>query len=251
MISKFQSPLSGDLYRFLEFKRRLGYPYVRAEATLAAFDRFLRQYVAHRHGWQLDQAMLVWLASRPQRKAVSVSVDASVLRQLCRYLRRDPRGPQFRDPLWPKLPTESVFVPYVLSNEEIRRVLDLAGQLSRPRFRASVYRMLIVLLYGTGLRFGEALRLRVKDVDTQGGVLFVELFKGRARWVPFHRSLSREFDTYLKVRGAFAPARPEDRVFVGANRQTLPVNTASHTIRTLFSPGRSEAAPRAQRTATV
>jgi len=38
----------------------------------------------------------------------------------------------------------------------------------------------------------------------------------------------------LKTRRAFAPAGPDDRIFVGANRQTLPVNTASDTLRTLF-----------------
>ncbi len=65
-------------------------------------------------------------------------------------------------------------------------------------------------------------------------MLFVEVFKGRARWVPFHRSLSRELDTYLKARLVFAPARPDDRVFVGLDRRTLPVNTASDTLRTLF-----------------
>ena len=233
-MTPFHSPVAGDLRRFLEFKRRLGSPYARAEFTLAAFDRFLRRYVEERPDWHLDQAMLAWLASRPPRKAISVSVDASVLRQLCRYLRREARRPPFREPHWPKLPTESVFVPYVLSDEDIRRLLDLAHHLDRPRFRASVYRALILLLYCTGLRFGEALRLRLRDVDTQTAVLFVKHFKGRARWVPFHGSLARELNQYLEQRRAFASAAAEDRVFVGANRQTLPVNTASGVLRALF-----------------
>jgi integrase len=52
-------------------------------------------------------------------------------------------------------------------------------------------------IYGTGLRFGEALRLRMRDVDTRAGVLFVETFKGRARWVPFHRTLASELGRFL------------------------------------------------------
>jgi integrase/recombinase XerD len=233
MTAIVRSPLSGDLRRFLQFKRRLGYPYARAEFTLAEFDRFLQRYVAHRRTWQLDQAMLEWLASKPQRKAVSVSVDAAVLRQLCRYLRRcDVRS--FREPLWPKLPTESTFVPYILSKQEIHRLLDQAGRLGRPQFRAAVYRTLILVLYCTGLRFGEALRLRLRDVDTRAAVLFVDVFKGRARWVPVHRSLARELDTYLAARQAYAPARSDDRLFVSLNRQRLPKNTAWHTLRKLF-----------------
>ena len=37
----------------------------------------------------------------------------------------------------------------------------------------------------------------MRDVDTRSAVLFIDTFKGRARWVPFHRSLSRELDEYL------------------------------------------------------
>jgi integrase/recombinase XerD len=90
------------------------------------------------------------------------------------------------------------------------------------------------LLYCTGIRFGEALRLHIGDVDTRSAVLFVKQFKGRARWVPFHRSLASELDCYLKARHSFAPALADDCLFVGANKKTLPIRTASQTLRTLF-----------------
>ena len=90
------------------------------------------------------------------------------------------------------------------------------------------------MLYCTGIRFGEALRLRMRDVDHRTGVLFIDEFKGRARWVPLHRSLARELQKYLRPRRAFAPAGPDDRLFVGCNRSRLPVSTAWHTFDTLF-----------------
>ena len=93
----------------------------------------------------------------------------------------------------------------------------------------------MLILYCTGLRFGEALRLRIRDVDTRAGVLFVETFKGRARWVPFHRTLSRELDRYLAERVNYAPAGSETRFFVGANQRVLPVSTAHGTIYGLFA----------------
>ncbi len=46
--------------------------------------------------------------------------------------------------------TESSFVPYVLSEKDVRRLLD-------------------------------ELRLRLRDIDTRAGVLFVEMFKGRSQ----------------------------------------------------------------------
>jgi integrase/recombinase XerD len=249
MTAQFHGPLAGELQGFLQFKRNLGYRYARAEFTLLEFDRFLRAYSARRQTWHLDQAMVAWLASKPNRKAVSVSMDAAVLRQLCLYLRRLPDRSETRQPIWPQLPTESTFVPYILSESDIARLLELAGRLGRPPFRACLYRALILLLYCTGLRFGEALRLRLRDVNTRDGVLWVEMFKGRARWVPFHRSLSRELDQYLKTRQLLATAEPTDCFFVGANGARLPANTAAETLRRLFQktgmkPKRGRVGPR-------
>jgi integrase/recombinase XerD len=227
----FKSSIAGDLNGFLQFKRSLGFRYARAEFTLREFDRFLVAAAYKR--LPLDQAALEWLSGKPGRKPVSVSGDAAVLRQLFAFLRRSPDR-AFREPRWPKLPTESVFVPHFLSREDVLKLLALCAGLNRPRFRAPLYRALLLVLYCTGIRFGEALRLRIRDVDTRSAVLFVDVFKGRARWVPFHRSLAHELDRYLAARLKFAPAGPDARFFVGVSKTKLPVNTASGTLRGLF-----------------
>lgn len=230
----FASPLAEDLNGFLQFKRSLGYKYARAEFTLQEFDQYLQGYVGKRRDWQLDHAILSWLGNKPKRKAISASADITVLRQFCIYLRRRPGRSNLREPLWPKLPTESTFVPYVLSTKDIQRLLELAAQLNQPPFRAELYRALLLILYCTGLRFGEALRLRMQDVDIGSGLIFVWQSKGKDRWVPFHRSLAKELDKYLIARRVFAPARPGDHFLVSANKRTLPVGTASETVRKLL-----------------
>jgi integrase/recombinase XerD len=230
----FVSPLADDFKGFLQFKRSLGYKYVRAEFTLRQFDHFLQGYAAEHKNWQLDRAILKWLGRKPQRKAISVSMYTAVLRQFYVYLRRRPVRSNLREPLWPKLPTESTFTPYVLSKNDIQRLLQLAAQLNRQPFRAKLYRALLLILYCTGLRFGEALRLRMRDIDTSSGLLFVEQTKGRARWVPFHRSLAKELDKYLVARQIYAPSRPEDYFLVGANKRKLPITTASDNVRKLL-----------------
>ena len=244
----FQSPIAADLRNFLQFKRSLGYGYGRAEYTLHEFDRFLAELAGKNPKWQLDRAAIAWLSSKPARKPVSLSMDAAVLRQLFTYLRRLPHL-DLVEPRWPCLPTESAFVPHHLTERDILKLLDLCMKLDRPVFRSGLYRALVLVLYCTGIRFGEALRLRLRDVDTRDGVLFVETFKGRARWVPFHRTLSRELDRYLRHRVNYAPASPDTRFFVGSNRCELPVKTAQHTLRRLFNkaglkPEKGRAGPR-------
>jgi integrase/recombinase XerD len=248
MNKSFHGPVAGELHRFLQFKRSLGFGYKRAEFALREFDRFLSDYAAKNRRWQLERATIAWLASKPARKPVSVSGDAAILRQFFAYLRRLPNR-RVVEPLWPQLPTESRFVPNFLSKQDILKLLTLCADLDRPTFRSHLYRALLLILYCTGIRFGEALRLRMRDVDTRSGVLFVETFKGRARWVPFHRSLCRELDRYLAVRVKCAPSGPEARFFVGANQRVLPVETASGTLRRLFilaglKPGKGRIGPR-------
>src|SRR5580658_9896719 len=234
MTNIFQGPTAGELRAFLQFKRSLGYGYMRAEFTLREFDRFLIQYAAEKRRWKLDRAAIAWLSSKPGRKPISVSADAAVLRQFYRYLHRSSEPGTVAEPIWPHLPTESSFLPYSLSEKDVLHLLALCANLKRPAFRAALYRALILILYCTGIRFGEALRLRMRDVDAHASVLFVETFKGRARWVPFHRTLSRELDRYLAKRAKYAPNGPETRFFGGANHRVLPVSTAHGTIHGLF-----------------
>ncbi len=247
----FASPLASELAAFLAFKRSRGYRYARAEFILRSFDRFLLSRARRRHAWRLDQTILAWLATRPDRKAISVAMDLAVIREFWRYMhRRDPRRFS-REPRWPRLPTEPRFLAYVLSREHVRLLLRLAGRLDGPRFRRSLYRALFLVLYCTGIRVGEALRLRIRDLDLGKRVLFVAESKGRSRWVPFHPSLAVELERYLRARRVFvgSEAAPDDRVFVGANRRRLANSTAGGTFCKLYrsaglKPARGRVGPR-------
>ena len=251
MRQSFASALAGELAAFLEFKRARGYRYARAEFMLRSFDRFLLSRARQRPGRRLDETILAWLASRPDRKAISVAMDLSVIREFWRYLHRhDPRRFS-REPRWPRLPAEPRFLAYVLSREHIQVLLRLIGKLKRPSFRRSLYRALVLMLYCTGIRFGEALRLRIRDLDLRRRVLFVAESKGRSRWVPFHRSLGAELERYLRARRAFVgiDAAPDDRVFVGLSRRRLAASTAGTTFCTLnrsagLQPARGRLGPR-------
>lgn len=221
----FVSGLGPDLTAFLSFKRALGHPYLRAEFTLRAFDKaFAKRKLGSA---RLDQAMLAWLGRSASRKAVSVACELAVLRQFHEFLRR--QGRAFREPSWPKLPTTSDHRPRVFSKAEVRLLLRLTVKLGAP-FRARLFRTLLLVLYCTGLRIGEAVRLALCDVDIARGTLFVGLSKGRARWVPCHRSLCRELNGYLAARSRLAFVRPGAGFFVDSNGNPLSVRRASLAV---------------------
>lgn len=247
----FTSQLADALHDFLEFKRRRGYRYNRSEHTLRSFDRFLASRASEDPACPTDEVILAWLANRPNRLAVSVSQDMAVIRQFWLYLRRTQPRRYRHDVHWPKLPTQSTFTPHVLSKSDVYDLLQLASKLERPRFRSALYRALLLVLYCTGLRFGEALRLRVRDVDLRRDVLFIDEFKGRARWVPFDRSLRRELEKYLRARSAFTSSGPDYGApfFIASNGGPLTPKIAGTTICGLYrraglKPGRGRVGPR-------
>ena len=62
-------------------------------------------------------------------------------------------------------------VPLTMSPDEAKRLLAMAGNLKT--------RMLLSLGYGTGMRVGEVVRLKVKHIDSAQSIIRVEQGKGR------------------------------------------------------------------------
>jgi integrase len=234
-MTRFVSHLAAEFDEFLAFKRTLGSPYVRAEFTLRSFDRFVLSYSRRHHPFRLDDAILGWLASkRKDRKPVTVTVDLGAVRQFCLHRRRRDPAAFVPGRVWAPQSTKSEFLPFVFTSAQVRELLQRATALDGSKLRGVVFRTLLLVLYCTGLRFGEALRLRMKDVDASGGLLFIAESKGRSRWVPFDRSLGRELARYIAARRAVAAGAPDDPFFIDPAGGPLRTKTASDTVRALL-----------------
>lgn len=93
-------------------------------------------------------------------------------------------------------------LPEVLSGSEVRRLL--------AAFRSDKYRMLVMTMYGAGLRVSEACRLRVADIDARRMLIHVRLGKGRKdRFVVLSRRLLDALRVYWRAH------RPQDHFFPG------------------------------------
>jgi site-specific recombinase XerD len=93
------------------------------------------------------------------------------------------------------------FQPYIYTNQDIERLIDAAD--SRHRYRwllePHTVRTLLLLLYGTGLRIGEALRLTLADFDTDTGVLTIRETKFfKSRFVPVGNDLRGVLCRYIE-----------------------------------------------------
>ncbi len=226
--------LGAQIDAFLRFKRALGYKYERAEFWLRAFDRFIQEKPAGRSRSRLDDLARSWLARNEDRKSVTVADEVGVLRQFFRYLSREDSSVVVPDRSWAPQSCESQFLPHILTTSDLKTLLRLAEELRVPRFYGAMYRVLLLVLYCTGIRFGEAVRLKLRDLDIGRQALWIAQSKGRSRWVPYHPSLGRELAEYLVARRAYVVDGSEDALFVGINGKALRRATASHIVTVLL-----------------
>jgi integrase/recombinase XerD len=193
--------LARDAQEFLRFKHAMGISYRRAEFVLNSFVRFVASRWGVHGEVALDEAVARWVARVPGRKAVTVGNEFGVVRQLCLHRRRsDPTSYVPEHALAPV--KESVFLPYIFTHDEVRRLLAAAASHKGRYIGSTMLRTLILVLYCTGMRLGEAVRLRVADVDLERGTLMVQHSKGRSRVLPIFLRLDASPLTVNAASGA-------------------------------------------------
>lgn len=248
MSKVFHSSLAGELERFVAHRRMLGHSYHRTVHTLRSFDRHVLAHGDSKCALPLADLLRGWLSRPGERKAVSVAVELGALRQFFRYrLRFHPDGfVPGRE--WAPQAVHSDFVPHVFTLDQVRALLGEAGHLRCPLARPAI-RTLILILYCTGLRFGEAVRLEIGDVDLDRRVFCVRECKGKTRWVPFRSDLARELRSYRLQRDRLASTQPQAPFLVRPNGMAFPVKGASDIVRGMlrrlgFKPPRGRVGPR-------
>jgi integrase/recombinase XerD len=148
----------------------------------------------------------------------------------------------FDDLPFPKQPRT---LPTVLSQDEVTRLIEAAPN--------RMHRMLLMLLYATGMRRTEASLLKVSDIDSQRMVIHIQRGKGlRDRDVPLTPKLLealREYWRWKKPRVYLFPSRVGDRNVerpisgktvwsacrAAAIRADIPKKLHPHTLRHCFA----------------
>ena len=227
--------LARDASEFLAFKRAMGIGYRRAEFVLNGFVRF----VGDRYGdcpVSMELAVTQWVTRIQGRKAVTVDNEFGVVRQLCLFRRRrDPFGFVPDHAVAPI--KESVFTPYIFSREEVLAVVHAATEHEGRSMWGAMLRALSLVLYCTGMRLGEAIKLLMVDVDLRRAVLTVQRSKGRSRVLPIRNDLVVELRNYMRQRESVLAATEGDdplTLFIRRDGAALTVRAASDALRCLL-----------------
>jgi integrase len=228
----FIGPFADSLTGFVREKRASGYKYDTAIVYLLDLDVFLKNEMASASGLTRD-GVEHWTRKRPNEHEKTHSGRISILRQFALYLNR--QGIQAYVPPRGKVFCKSVFVPRIFTHEEIRRMFMKLDNL--PCFSYMPYRHLALpelfrVLYGCGLRIGEALNLKMSDVDLVNGVLTVHNAKfGKERFVPMAPALTQRLRIYSSK---LSIVKPEAYFFPGSDGRHIGRNTAYNCFREIL-----------------
>ena len=213
---------------YLTQKRRLGY-------SLVADGRYLQNFAAfaEQHG---EPALTVILALRwanlaPSGSDIAIARRFGLLRPFSRYL----SSQGYDSAVLPTHfvgPTHRRLPPFIFSESDIVRLMDAAKNLFPENgLRPITMNTLIGLLASTGLRPGEAVRLRCQDVDLGSGEITIHNSKGwKQRTIPVSLSAVEALKAYSKLRDSINPLSQTDAFFEIDRRQPLNIRSADYAF---------------------
>lgn len=164
----------------------------------------LRAFLAKRGVSDLDRECFEhWRCTISHLHPNSRHTYERIVYRFCRYRRRSEPTCFLPDPALLVQPVPHA-LPTPIEPTQIARMLLIASALPptpASPLRPAVLRLAVVLLYTSGLRFGELLRLRLNDVDAEVGLLRIQESKfHKSRWVPLSPSARAELRDYLETR---------------------------------------------------
>ncbi len=225
------SELPDRLERYLALRRAIGF-------QMHAEERLLRDFVAfvEAHGSPgpvRAQTVVDWACSTAERCGPGGQARRlSVARGFLSHLRA--AVPETEVPGPGLLAGRKRPLPYVFSEVEIQSVIDAARQLGPPgSLRPHTVATLIGLMASSGLRAGEAMRLRLTDVDLEADPARLQVLETKfrkSRLVPIHPSTADALRAYAQERHRLGYDRLCDFFFVSERAGPLHYRVVARTF---------------------
>lgn len=224
--------LHDHLDAYLIARRQLGFQLKTTEYLLRQFCDWLAEH-GSTQVFTIDQAVQ-WATQPCDARPVWWSQRLTAVRPFAAYLNAAGAPvPVIPNRLLPVRTTRCA--PYIYSQSDLDRLIDGCSSFFTTVRVAATMRTIIGLLAATGLRIGEATRLRVTDLDADRSVLTIHGTKRPLdRLVPIHPSTTAALLAYINLpeRLATHPG-PGGPVFVNAAGTGFVIETIEQHFRAL------------------
>mgnify|MGYP003136106909 FL=1 len=216
MTALAKTPMLRDrLDEYLVMRRALGFQLNDVERQVGLFCTWLEAR-GQTTTFTVDEAV-AWARLNPDAHPSWWSTRLSLVRRFAGYLNAS-------DVDVPVIPAGLLqarkprAVPFIYSQDDLDALLGACGRVFSDERIAATMRVAVGLLAATGLRIGEALNLRVGDIDQVNDLLVIKAAKSGERLVPIHPTTTAALIDYIALpeRAATHPD-PDGPVFVTAN----------------------------------
>jgi site-specific recombinase XerD len=198
---RYASHLGAHIRGHVERMRTLGFRY-RNDDWFVRFDRYLQEYPdAANQPFEKLAREYVAAASSAAEKLHRLSITRVVAGALQRA--GIPAVKPTADRLLRQEAVRKRSRPYIYSTAEIQKLLETAGSYETSEYplRAAALHCMVTLAYCAGLRVGELLSLKVKDVHPEEATIEIrdsKFFKSRC--LPLSSSAMAVIRNYLAIR---------------------------------------------------
>jgi integrase len=221
--------------QYIEYKRSLGFKMEDTDERFRRFDTLTRERKESKIGIS-KELFDAWSCPFPEESTCNRYHRISLLRGFSTYLQH--LGYDSYIPMMPKY--NSTFTPYIFTKQEIESIFSECDKLFVRRkymySQACVMPVLIRTLYATGIRIGEAIRLKHKDIDLDTGYLILrECKNGRDRMAPISLSLREVLRDYVIYKQSqIARTEQDDYFFTSPDGRSCNAGTIYDLFRTVL-----------------
>lgn len=233
-MKSFISQYAAHFENMIEYRVSLGYSGSTYKSRLLHLDRF----IAKKHPDINDLSKSVideWLMLDPNETAASRKRRASIVRIFAAYLISVgekayvlPNG---------YIHGRRMFTPYILSDSELSELfyqIDRIDNSKKDCLKRCTAAVLFRLIYTCGLRPGEGLRLKKKDVNLETGEVFIEQGKHKKdRIVVMSDDMIRLMKEY-SIHSAYAGRGEYEFFFSDSLGSPYTANWLSYILKTSF-----------------
>jgi site-specific recombinase XerD len=249
---EFKGPLAKELVVFSSLLHSTGGKHGQTLAVARRLDQFLA--IAYPEVTSLTKDVLrAWFDTFKHLKYTSQARYRTATFQFCKFLHSRDFKTATQEEFEP-LRHSRTFRPHIFSIEQIKVLLQSARKLA-PRpcdpLRHSRTELIVGLLYSSGLRIGEIVRLLVRDYESDSGILTIRETKyAKSRIVPLSDSAQRLIDCYLVQRVQLGlKFKSQDPILCGPGGRRPCLGSIQRTLVRLmrqcgFKPNRGRCGPR-------
>lgn len=220
---KYQSVFKDVFNSFVEEKHNLGFKYETEEYKLKQLDQLIlnEEITEVKLAKELVEK---FISVKSYEKKINATGRIQVARELAKFMMRKGWEAYILPPL-PRGSYDREFVPYIFSDKEIKRLFSavdewsiapsLDGQYYSQRKK---YPIILRILYSTGMRIGEVISLKVKDIDFNKGTFTILKAKNHSkRVIPVHENILKLLKDHMYENNIYLD---DESIFKGQNKHS-------------------------------